>query len=68
MVFNNNAGTKNARDGKMWPMSVALSSDQGKMWTVVRDLEEDFDPFLEYTYPSVVQSVRIWLPRLVGLG
>jgi hypothetical protein len=41
----------------MWPMSVAMSIDQGRMWTVVRDLEEDFDPFLEYSSPSVVQSV-----------
>jgi len=25
------------------------------MWTIVRDLEEDFDPKLEYSTPSVVR-------------
>jgi hypothetical protein len=27
----------------------------GRMWTIVRDLEEDFDPKLEYSTPSVVR-------------
>lgn len=47
-------------------MTVAMSTDQGRMWTVVRDLEEDFDPFLEYTYPSVVQSVPSHLCSLTS--
>jgi predicted neuraminidase len=41
---------------KMHPLSVALSRDDGITFPWVRDLEIEFDRFLEYTYPSVVQT------------
>lgn len=34
IVFNNNAGERNVRDKKMWPISVALSVDEGRVWKV----------------------------------
>lgn len=43
-------------DMKMWPLSIGLSKDDGITFPWVRDLEPRFDRFLEYSYPSVVQT------------
>mmetsp|Transcript_193 Transcript_193/g.653 ORF Transcript_193/g.653 Transcript_193/m.653 type:complete len:441 (+) Transcript_193:106-1428(+) len=65
MVFNNLQGPF-AR----WPLTVALSMDEGKTWPYLRDLEptdskgtghgvgalEDAEEQPEYSYPSIVQG------------
>lgn len=43
-------------DGKMHPMTIALSQDDGHTWPYVRDLQANFDGTLDYTYPSIVQT------------
>ena len=62
IIFNNLRG-----DGARWPLSIALSSDEGKTWGWVRDLEpdgtgggddeggEDAASMGEYSYPSLVE-------------
>lgn len=44
------------RDSKQYPVSVGLSFDGGRTWPYVRDLQEQFDIRLEFSYPSVVQT------------
>ena len=62
IVFNNNRGEWKCDrngvcpDGKMHPMSVALSLDEGHTWPYVRDLQSEFDGTLDFTYPSIVQT------------
>mmetsp|Transcript_37344 Transcript_37344/g.95466 ORF Transcript_37344/g.95466 Transcript_37344/m.95466 type:complete len:324 (+) Transcript_37344:562-1533(+) len=63
LVFNNNRGkgfgkTRGHiyRDSKQYPVSVGLSFDGGRTWPYVRDLQEQFDIRLEFSYPSVVQT------------
>ncbi|KAK3237625.1 hypothetical protein CYMTET_52313 [Cymbomonas tetramitiformis] len=57
IVFNNAKGPKiRGEDLKNWPISIAISKDAGVTWPYVRDLEPDFDPMLEYSYPSIQQG------------
>eukprot|EP00192_Tetraselmis_astigmatica_P004589 CAMPEP_0117655368 /NCGR_PEP_ID=MMETSP0804-20121206/4242_1 /TAXON_ID=1074897 /ORGANISM="Tetraselmis astigmatica, Strain CCMP880" /LENGTH=479 /DNA_ID=CAMNT_0005461715 /DNA_START=264 /DNA_END=1703 /DNA_ORIENTATION=- len=51
LIFDNNH-----RGRRFFPLSIGLSPDGGVTWPHVRDLEPEFDPRLEYTYPSVVQT------------
>mmetsp|Transcript_46141 Transcript_46141/g.88044 ORF Transcript_46141/g.88044 Transcript_46141/m.88044 type:complete len:492 (+) Transcript_46141:167-1642(+) len=58
LVFNNLQGIRR------WPLSIAISEDQGKTWPYVRDLEYDLthdmvepkNPDNRYSYPSVIQT------------
>jgi predicted neuraminidase len=66
MVFNNaQAGTnrENPRTAPRKILSVALSTDNGKTWPWVRDLQSGNEPPIfrlgedaEYAYPSVIQT------------
>lgn len=68
MVFNNSqAGTTrdNPRTASRESVSVALSTDDGKTWPWVRDMQPGLAPptfrpgeDAEYAYPSVVQSAN----------
>lgn len=70
MAFNNSSGPSRQhtpQTGPRFPLSVALSSDEGKTWTHVRDLETGRDSSSrstqnsrrnlpqEFSYPSLVQ-------------
>jgi predicted neuraminidase len=70
LAFNNSSGPSRRntpQSGPRFPLSVALSSDEGKTWTQVRDLETDRDSSSsttqnsqrnsppEFSYPSLVQ-------------
>jgi predicted neuraminidase len=70
MAFNNSSGPERVRKpqtGARVPLSVAISNDDGKTWTSVRDLEtstagssgeEHFPKHTgrdEFSYPSIVQ-------------
>eukprot|EP00854_Cymbomonas_tetramitiformis_P008548 gene8548-10149_t len=62
IVFNNAKGPKiRGEDLKNWPISIAISKDAGVTWPYVRDLEPDFDPMLEYSYPSIQQGVSPYI-------
>eukprot|EP00899_Mesostigma_viride_P028969 jgi/Mesvir1/9257/Mv03123-RA.1 len=52
IAFGNGQGSK----AKWGPMAVALSTNHGEKWTYVRDLEDDYDKSLEYSYPSIIQD------------
>ncbi len=48
-VFNNNPETRN-------PISAALSTDGGKTWPIVRDIEKSDDKSDRFAYPEVIQA------------
>ena len=52
--------TQNPKTLHQAHLAVALSTDGGLTWSHVRDLEEEQDEDLEYSYPSIVQ-VRVLL-------
>eukprot|EP00951_Prasinocladus_malaysianus_P020538 scaffold168241_cov44-Prasinocladus_malaysianus.AAC.1 len=54
-------GKKHVLDARFHPLTVGLSHDGGMSWPFVRDLEEDYDAKLEYSYPSVVQTSDGWI-------
>lgn len=49
MVWNNNGGEDPVMKGKITPLTVAVSKDEGQTWEKVKNIEEDPDGWYCYT-------------------
>lgn len=56
LVWNNTFDPKAGHGGKRTPLAVAVSSDEGKTWAHVRDLETEADRAFAYTSVAFVRD------------
>ena len=65
LVWNNTYDPKAGHGGKRTPLTAAVSSDEGKTWKHVRDLETDADRTFAYTSVAFVRD-RVLLTYYVS--
>ena len=56
LVWNNTYDPKAGHGGKRTPLTAAVSSDEGRTWKHVRDLETDADRTFAYTSVTFVRD------------
>ena len=56
LIWNNTFDPKTGHGGKRTPLTAAVSSDEGKTWKHVRDLETDADRTFAYTSITFVRD------------
>jgi sialidase-1 len=56
LIWNNTYDPKAGHGGKRTPLTAAVSSDEGKTWNTLRDLETDADRTFAYTSVAFVRD------------
>ena len=66
LVWNNNDGSNSDIKDKRTPLTVAISSDEGKTWTHLKDIETDPDGWYCYIAVDFVAEDRVLLSYCAG--
>lgn len=66
LVWNNNDGTREEIKDKRTPLTIAVSKDEGKTWTHVKDIETDQDGWYCYTAVHFTNDNHVLLSYCAG--
>ncbi|RTE53530.1 exo-alpha-sialidase [Arenibacter aquaticus] len=66
MVWNNNDGSNPATKNKRTPLTMAISKDEGKTWTAIKNIEEDPNGWYCYTALYFVDPQNIIMAYCSG--
>jgi sialidase-1 len=66
LVWNNNDGSNPAIKGKRTPLTVAISSDEGKTWRNVKNIHEDPDGWYCYIATHFLNDGNVMLSYCAG--